>query len=314
MSPLDTPARAARARRPQTRNWRRLLEDAASKSETAAKHRALLRHHLEAAADLASRRRVIPLAAHQILADDSATWEQRLKALKSVAENPESSDIRTVAQQLPKDIADLRSMLVMQAAETVVAVRGLLNDDEAAVLFGAAAAGVAITKKVMADSRRRAALAVVETRTDQEFWDAVLEKIGGDQPATRKLVVDAVNNFAQSEDEEVVRPSVQKVLSMAAPDRSADVREAAKKLFRGYSVKHGEAAAKALVASLPRDAQDRLVVKKKVSEKKSVKQMMKERREALKRGKRAAEEPKTGDAKRIAVNDQENRENAELAA
>lgn len=58
---MDTPTRASRAMRPQTRAWKQLISDATNRTTATASQRARLRAHLAAADRLAAKRRALRL-------------------------------------------------------------------------------------------------------------------------------------------------------------------------------------------------------------------------------------------------------------
>lgn len=72
---MDTPTRASRAMRPQTRAWKQLISDATNRTTATASQRARLRAHLAAADRLAAKRRALRLATNDdnVVANEQAT-------------------------------------------------------------------------------------------------------------------------------------------------------------------------------------------------------------------------------------------------
>lgn len=258
---MDTPARAQRAVRPQTRTWTRLLSTATGHSELAESSRAKLREHLDAAEKLAEKRQTlckIDFKPENILSDSTVDWKERLNALKIFTKSPPKYNLRSVAKALPNQITDPRSILVIHAADAIVAAAALFNVEEASAIFDACCQGISVTKKVMADARRKAALAVVFGRNEPELLSHVSAHIHHNRPAIRKLCIDALQLMLKSSQLRHANTVVCTVLEKSAADRIPDVREAAKLLLKSYAECFGLTEANSLLASLPTDINSRL--------------------------------------------------------
>lgn len=266
--PLDTPARAARARRPQTRAWRRLLSDAVAQDESAVAIRRKLRMHLDSADRLALKRRPSTLAAEpalnplQVLHSLETDWNERVAALESLRAKPTTHELGPVAPWLAKQLGDLRSKVVVAASDAVAAVAAvkLFSAEQASELFSAAAGGVSVSKKVMADARRAAALAVLNGQTDGSLFDAVAAVAkGSPHTAARRLALDAlveaVDNAAKAVD---LATQVTDVLAVGAIDRAVEVREGARELAKMYQKRFGDDEWNNVKLTLPTDAAARL--------------------------------------------------------
>lgn len=325
MSTPDTPARATRIPRPQTRRWKRLLSDATSQSFQAAETRTKLREHLAAADKLAAKRRKLfsrRKQPYELLTSIDADWNARVEALKQIADNPKKYDARTCIEVLPVQIADVRSAVVVQAAETCVAFAAFMVEEEVVRVFQACADGAAITKKVMADARRKAALAVVSGRQEEDVWAQIATYAESQQTSVRVLCLDAMCSFVGSGEKESILQIAKEVVCVSARDREAQVREGGKKFVRLYRERFGNEAKKEFVDSLPKDVASRVGgVKKAAAGRMSMRDVMKQKREQMRKqknagnlmsdniaiGKRKLEGDNEPKRQGIAANDQENR-------
>ena len=313
--PLDTPARAAKARRPQTREWRRLLSEAEAQDESAIVIRQKLRMHLDAADRLASKLQVPPQPpqvithAHPLQTLDSLEndWNERVQALQSLCENPNTFNIEPLATWLSKQLGDLRSKVVVCASEAIacVASRRLFSAEQAAEVFCSAAAGVSVAKKVMADARRTAAEAVIEGHSEGLLFDAIAGVAKDSRhPAARRLALDALATAT----EKIVActsisDQVASALTVGAVDRAPDVREGALELANTFRKKFGGKGWDKVKSSLPKEVVTRLEAKRSSGKKgtgiktgsvmkpkglaarngKSMRELIRQRREAMKK-------------------------------
>lgn len=346
----DTPTRAAQAARPQTRAWKQLINDANNKTSAAAAQRACLRAHLAAAERLAAKRAALtasrPPKSSQVseklisskallssekpnydekdtasvavssedtiqpLFEASAEWTDRVSSFAKFTRNPSAHLAPAVALVLPSNLRDLRSKVVIASADAAVAAAPFLTAAERKSIFSAASAGTSVTKKVMADSSRRAALAVLADCAEPSVWEHVISTLNDDHVTSRQLVVSAVSqlvNNAQPTDFPFVSSIVNNVLRSAATDKQLQVRDASRDLVSHFRVRFGEERTEPLLKDLPADVQSRFTVvlpastgeaKKGVEVKKSVegnvnpskrkpttniRDMIKARRDALKK-------------------------------
>lgn len=269
---LDTPIRAARATRPQTRAWKRLLLEANAQTANSSEIRSQLRRHLDAA-DRVAAKRTAPRHSLTILQTTTADWNARAEALTALRMEPHKYDVRPVAPWLSVQLRDLRSAIVVAAADAVAAVaaRKLLAAESAAQIFVAAASGVNVSKKVMSEARRKAAMAVLHSQMERVLHDAIIG-VGESAHATaRRLAVDAmmemIDNAAKAAD---VSEFVGRLLEKTAVDKNLEVRDAARKLKKAYEKRFGDEECAKVLDGLSREAAGRLDDGKDKSESKTV--------------------------------------------
>lgn len=257
---LDTPMRAARAARPQTRAWKRLLVEANAQTALSEETRAQLRRHLDAADRLAAKR-TAPKLPLSILQTTTADWNLRAEALAALRAAPHKYDVSPIAPWLIVQLGDLRSAIVVAAADAVAAVAAakLFGPESAAQIFVAAAGGANVSKKVVADARRKAALAVLHARMEKIFIEAVVDVGNNAHASARRLAADAmiemVDNAAKPAD---VTEFVRTLLGKTAVDKHADVRDAARRLKDVFEKRFGDEECAKILDGLPKEAIARL--------------------------------------------------------
>lgn len=224
--------------------------------------------HLDAADRLESRRRPSTLAAEpipnplQVLDSLDTDWNERVAALQSLRASPTSFDLGPVASWLAKQLGDLRSKVVVSASDAIAAAAAveLFSSEQATELFTAAAGGVNVAKKVMADARRTAALVSLNGQTDSSLFDAVAAIVrDSPHPAAKRLALDAlvktVDNASKASD---ITKQVRDALAVGAVDRAAEVRDGARQLAKIFEKRFGEDEWSKLQNALPNEAAARL--------------------------------------------------------
>lgn len=257
---LDTPIRAAGAARPQTRAWRRLLLEANAQTANSDEIRSQLRRHLDAADRLAAKR-TAPTPSLSILQTTTADWNARVEALSALRAEPHKFDMRPIAPWLIVQLNDLRSAIVVAAADAVAAAaaRKLFSAESAARIFAAAASGVKVSKKVMSEARRKAAMAVLHAQMGKILHEAIVGVGDSTHASARTLAVDAmmemVDNAAKAAD---VSEFVGRLLEKTAVDKNPDVRDATRKLTMAYGKRFGDEECAKVLGGLSTDAAGRL--------------------------------------------------------
>lgn len=240
----------------------------------------------------------------QPLFDLSAEWTDRVSAFAKFVQTPSAELAPSVALVLPSCLRDLRSKVVAAASDAAVALAPFLKPDERKSIFTAASAGTSVTKKVVADSSRRAALAVLSDCVEPCVWEHVISTLGNDHVTSRELVVSAATQLvdtAPSTAFPFVSSVVMDVLRPAAVDKHLQVRDGCRDLVSHFRVRLGDEKAQSLLKGLPADVRSRLVaalpapasdVKKGSVEKinlskrkatTNIRDMIKARRDALKK-------------------------------
>lgn len=271
--PLDTPARAARAHRPQTREWRRLLSEAAAQDESAVVIRKKLRMHLDAADRLASKlsalsQKEAPFQhTHPLQTLDSleSDWNERVEALQSLCATPNAFDVEPLAPWLSKQLGDLRSKVVVCASDAIASVASarLLSAEQATEIFKGALQGVNISKKVMADARRAAAMAVLEGQTDNSLFVAMIDALKECRhSAGKRLALESLGlSIENANDAATVAEHVKDGLVAGGVDRAPEVREAALQLMTIFKKKFGDEQWSKVQKALPKEVVARLNAK-----------------------------------------------------
>lgn len=257
---LNTPARAAQVQRPQTRAWRRLLSEANEQSINALEIRAQLRQHLQAAERLAERRAPAKPSL-QVLESVSADWNIRVEMLTALRDDPKSFDIRPVAPWLVIQLEELRSAVVVAAAAAIasISVQKLFSPEQAKEIFIAAANGVHVSKKVMANARKQAAMSVVHGQTDKIVHNAVADVINSAHASARILAVDAFVEIVGSALEVTqVEEYLVKILGKLAVDKDSRVRDATRNLKKIVETRFAADKCAKMLDRLPTEAARRL--------------------------------------------------------
>lgn len=287
----DTPTRAARVSRPQTRAWKQLITDATNRTTASAAQRARLRAHLAAAERLATKRRSlhstsrvtkskptgtiepkdVQVSKEDVSIDgevkplfaDDASWVTRVHAFNAFTSAPSKAEATSVAVVLPAALRDLRGKVVLAAADAAVAAAPLLNADVMQPVLEAAIAGAIVSKRVMADPCERAALALVRDTLDESVWHQVVDVLNDDHVPARLLAVKAVSQLVQvgSPACSLFISSVAKdAIRVAAVDKAVEVRDGARELVARARSRFGEEFADSLLAVLPDDVRTRFTI------------------------------------------------------
>lgn len=276
-SATDTPTRAASAARPQTRAWKQLIDDSKAPSATASNQRALLRAHLAAAERLANRRKALPPTTAPEESDpttpvapiapaeqpqeeekkeeeETPEWLLQTEAFNRFAATPTEAAAPEIAAVLPQQLKELRSKVVLAAADAAVAAAPFLTMEDVMAIFSATIVGVTVTKKVMAEASRRAAKAVLHGRAEDEVWTHVVAQLSNEHVTSRCLVV-AVATQLTDEVDKASQPMVLKVVSdvlqVTAVDKTVQVRDAARDLIKHFCTRFGNEPADAALQTLP---------------------------------------------------------------
>lgn len=223
-------------------------------------------------------------------------WTDRVAALRA---------LRGVTDPLPDagaaglcvQLADLRSKIVVEAADAVGALAGRLAAAHAVQLFRAAAAGIAVKKAVMGDARERAMLAALSAQAGADDAWAVAAEIakGARQERGRQVAVGAVAAWARSAALPAARfAAVAAILGPAAIDKAPPVREASRKLNSALAEGQTKEAVDEIRKLLPEDARQRLAAGSKGNYNAgrqggpgAMREMMKQRKIAMMKAKKA---------------------------
>ncbi|CAN8070940.1 unnamed protein product [Agarophyton chilense] len=250
--------------RPHTRQWQRLLVDATSQRAHAADTRAALRSHLAAAERLHKRRTQVTLRRHaRQLRCASTSWDVKRAALQALSAATDPQLLRAVAPLLGPLLTDLRSSLVLAASRCVQRVARFLAPEDAADVMMCAVGGVHDAKKILAEARTAAALALAAHTRDHAFWMKVVAAVRSPRPQARALVLLAaakalVPNATAAEHRRTLHAVVVPLLDATAHDKHPAVRQAARNLLNAYTSAFGSAATVDLLKQLPHAASDRL--------------------------------------------------------
>lgn len=240
----------------------------------------------------------------QPLFEPATDWAERVSAFVKFTQTPSAQLAPAVALVLPSNLRDLRSKVVVASADATVAAAPFLTADERKDVFTAASAGTSVTKKVMADSSHRAALAVLSNCVEPSVWEHVLSTLSDNHVTSRQLVVLAVTqlvNTAPSTAFSFVSSVVTDTLRTAATDKELQVRDAARDLVSRFRERFGDEQTQPLLMELPIEVRSRFsavlpsktIYEKKGSEGKinpskrkptnNIRDMIKARRDALKK-------------------------------
>lgn len=198
-------------------------------------------------------------------------WKERVEAMEqlppsgdNMSEQKAAAVCGAVAESLASQLEDLRSMVVVAAADTVERVAPLLaaadSQEHAAKVVDAALKVSVKTKAVMATAGARAAEAVlVEQKTAAEPWTVVLNVLSTASHAkARTCAAQCVQKVLAVMEFDDVHRLMQQAMKTAVDDKSPDVRNAAKKAYARYVEKHGDEKKRELLACLSPDARARL--------------------------------------------------------
>lgn len=295
---IDTPTRAARALRPQTRLWKQLITDATNRSTVSVAQRARLRSHLAAADKLAAKRRaLIPasiaskskklaepdnkdpktvltkgnIGAKKAdentcavpLFDEKSDWNVRVSAFEKFAEVPTRETAASAALVLPDALRDLRGKVVVAASKATIAAAPFLDSSALCTVLDAAVAGATVTKRVMADACERAALSLVRGTLDPSVWCQVNVILNDEHVAARRLAVNAVAQLVQDGSParlDFITEVTTNALRIAAEDKAVEVRDAARGVVAKFRVRFGEQRADTLLTVLPDDVRARFTL------------------------------------------------------
>lgn len=217
------------------------------------------------------------------LQSKQAKWTDRVSALRAIRakSGPLSS---TMTAAIGVQLGDLRSRIVAEASDTIIARASDAGEKDAIILFEAAVAGVSVKKAVMADARENAALgAVRHAMTSDCVWD-LLDTLVRNNAAERARAVSvrAVAQWAGMNNMPSIRDKrIAAIVGVALADRAAAVRDAARALVLLFTKTHGQARMDALRDAVPVAVRGRLPGEK--SKKASpVQDMIRARKLALK--------------------------------
>lgn len=189
-------------------------------------------------------------------------WMQQVETLNRFAVTPSSDAVAEIAELIPRSLRDLRSKLVIAAADAAIAAAKYLSSEQVVDIFKATVTGANVTKKVMAEANNRAARAILRTTVDEAVWDEVASKMSDEHTPARCLVVSVTTqlvNVADVSTHEFVKGVAARVLHAGIVDRMVQVRDESRNLLKACRARFGKERADALLESLGEDVRQRFI-------------------------------------------------------